>query len=293
ILYPGTNPSLSIKSELISSKLLSKLITDQEYYIELYVSISDEYNLYGLSINNISAVFTTESIEGLSNKKVEEIIKNSKTRFDNKSINISIKNEWIKISGNFTAKGGEQYMTIGNFDLLNDIIYVRTDGESKKIIVPDYKRFYFYIDEIKVVPIDENDNEIKWRKDSVEITCNFEKNKPYQINNIHFETGSSLLQVSSFIALDSLFNQQNRSTSAEDSIIISGHTDSEGDEEDNLKLSEARAKVVADYLITKGFERERIKYIGFGSSQSIATNETNEGREQNRRVEFIIKTKKD
>lgn len=283
-------------SEYISTILNSKLIKNQKYYIEFYVYISHTHNLHGLfSINNISAVFTTDSIEGLNSKKNEEIIKKSQTRFDNTSINISIKNKWIKISGNFTAKGGEQYMTIGNFDLLENMVYVRTDGKSKKIKLDklsDVKRLYFYIDEIKVVPIDSNGNEIKWKKDSVEITNHFVKNKSYQINNIHFETGSSTIKNESYQELDNLFEQLKKIISPTDTIVISGHTDDIGKEEDNLKLSENRAKAVAEYLIKKGLQKENIKFVGYGSSKPIADNETGQGREQNRRVELFIKKNK-
>ena len=71
-------------------------------------------------------------------------------------------------------------------------------------------------------------------------------------------------------------------------IEISGHTDNSGNEANNLRLSGARAKSVADYLIGKGINKERIKIKGYGSSQPIAENKSEEGRAKNRRVEFKI-----
>ena len=74
-------------------------------------------------------------------------------------------------------------------------------------------------------------------------------------------------------------------------IEISGHTDSEGPEEFNQKLSEGRAKAVVDYLVEKGIENIRLSYIGYGENKPIDTNNTDIGRAQNRRVEFKLKKK--
>lgn len=71
-------------------------------------------------------------------------------------------------------------------------------------------------------------------------------------------------------------------------VRIAGHTDSMGSDEYNQRLSEARAKSVYDYLIQKGIPAERLSYIGYGESKPIDTNETEEGRQNNRRVELEI-----
>lgn len=65
---------------------------------------------------------------------------------------------------------------------------------------------------------------------------------------------------------------------------VEGHTDSEGDEDYNIRLSERRAKAAADYLEAKGIAPGRIKVVGMGESMPIADNATEEGRAQNRRV---------
>jgi len=69
------------------------------------------------------------------------------------------------------------------------------------------------------------------------------------------------------------------------SIHIEGHTDSIGTEEYNLQLSRKRAESVRNYLVSKGISPERITIFGFGASMPIATNQTEEGRALNRRVE--------
>lgn len=70
--------------------------------------------------------------------------------------------------------------------------------------------------------------------------------------------------------------------------VIEGHTDSEGDEAYNLKLSRARATAVRDALVEAGVEDTRISTDGFGESLPVASNESEAGRQKNRRVEIIF-----
>ena len=71
-------------------------------------------------------------------------------------------------------------------------------------------------------------------------------------------------------------------------ILLEGHTDSTGSQEYNLELSEKRAKSVANFLATRNVNPARFTIMGYGESQPIASNETKEGRSQNRRVEVAI-----
>ncbi len=72
-------------------------------------------------------------------------------------------------------------------------------------------------------------------------------------------------------------------------IVVAGHTDSQGSETYNQSLSENRAKSVAEYLVTKGVTGSRITTMGYGESQPVANNDSADGRQQNRRVEIIIR----
>ena len=72
------------------------------------------------------------------------------------------------------------------------------------------------------------------------------------------------------------------------SVEIGGHTDSVGSDSYNQKLSEQRAKAVHDYIVSQGVDKSRLSYKGYGESEPIATNETEAGRQRNRRVELKI-----
>ncbi|MDP3584030.1 MAG: OmpA family protein [Thiobacillus sp.] len=72
-------------------------------------------------------------------------------------------------------------------------------------------------------------------------------------------------------------------------IEVAGHTDSRGSDEYNMALSQRRADAVRNHLIKKGIEADRLTAVGYGESQPVADNATDEGRFKNRRVELIQK----
>ena len=71
-------------------------------------------------------------------------------------------------------------------------------------------------------------------------------------------------------------------------IQLNGHTDNVGSPQDNLKLSQNRAQSVVDYLIKNKISASRLRSKGFGETQPIDSNETKEGRQNNRRTEFLV-----
>ncbi len=106
------------------------------------------------------------------------------------------------------------------------------------------------------------------------------------LENIYFETNKATLKPESFDQLNQVvkFLENNESVRLE----ISGHTDNIGSLKYNTKLSEERAKAVVDYLISKGIDASRLESKGYAFNQPIAPNNTTEGREKNRRVEFKV-----
>ena len=103
---------------------------------------------------------------------------------------------------------------------------------------------------------------------------------------ILFATNSSTLNPSSQDALTKF--STSLKNNKETNVVISGHTDNTGNDAINDPLSERRAESVANYLKSKGVSGKRLTTVGSGSRQPVATNETSEGRQQNRRVEVVI-----
>jgi outer membrane protein OmpA-like peptidoglycan-associated protein len=104
---------------------------------------------------------------------------------------------------------------------------------------------------------------------------------------ILFDTNSASLAPGGYDRLRSL--AQTFSNYPKQRLIIKGHTDSQGEDRYNQKLSEERAETVRNFLVSEGVQSARVSAIGFGSKMPVATNATAEGRQQNRRVEIEIR----
>lgn len=109
------------------------------------------------------------------------------------------------------------------------------------------------------------------------------------LNNIFYDFDKSSLRTESMAELDKLTELMKDNPSL--TIEISSYTDNKGSDEYNLKLSQARAQSVVDYLIGKGTDTKRMTAKGYGEGSPRATNDTDEGRQQNRRTEFKILSK--
>jgi outer membrane protein OmpA-like peptidoglycan-associated protein len=140
-------------------------------------------------------------------------------------------------------------------------------------------------------------NEVKSKNDPYVLEIKLQKlgsgsegkpGKPIILRNIFFDTGSSTLRDESTYELQKLIDFLNVNDTT--MIRINGHTDNVGKTEDNLKLSIDRAKSVYDYLINKGILPTRLSFKGYGETNPLTGNDTEEDRQQNRRIEFEITT---
>lgn len=106
------------------------------------------------------------------------------------------------------------------------------------------------------------------------------------LRNVFYDTNSAILKRESLVELDLLTEVLTENPLLR--LEIGGHTDNVGNEAYNLKLSKDRAQSVYDYLIFKGIDRERLTYKGYGMTEPVESNDTEQGRAQNRRTEVKI-----
>jgi OOP family OmpA-OmpF porin len=104
---------------------------------------------------------------------------------------------------------------------------------------------------------------------------------------IRFPSAQSTIEPDSAGLLDRLIETAMRCPTAR--IEIAGHTDADGEDGFNQALSEKRAQAVMDYLVKAGLPADRFTAVGYGSTQPIAANDTDEGKAQNRRIEFVVR----
>ncbi|MBD78805.1 MAG: hypothetical protein CL840_07785 [Crocinitomicaceae bacterium] len=107
-----------------------------------------------------------------------------------------------------------------------------------------------------------------------------------QLNNIYFETGKAVLLNKSRTELNKLYQLMVKNPTL--NIELGGHTDNVGSDETNLTLSQKRVDAVKTYLVKKGIPSSRMTGVGYGESKPKASNDSAQGRKQNRRVEFTV-----
>ncbi len=264
--------------EYIQTKFVKKLSKGKKYSIQFYLSLAD-YSKY--QVQTISAYFSKNKVDGKNGIN----LLNLKPQVTNEIFTLNDTCKWFLFSGTYTANGSEEYLVVGSFKIdgyKNDNSEPPNQFKNKKHLQAwsNYNLAYYYVDDVSLTELIE---------DSVQNELDPKIGEAILLNNIFFEVDKSELLPKSSFELNKLV--QYLKDNPETTIEIDGHTDSIGNEEHNKNLSKARAKAVADYLTQKGIDKTRITYNGYGSSKPIITNDTDAGRQQNRRVEFIISKK--
>jgi len=173
----------------------------------------------------------------------------------------------------------------------NEIIEYRVVTDSNgdySISLPRIPKFQYRVSKPNYLQIS---GEIDIPEEQQSITKNFrlsklEKEAVFELENVEFEFDKAVLTPMSLEILKPVLATMKENETLE--IELSGHTDNIGSKQYNQKLSEARAKAVADYLIKNGIDSKRIKTVGYGFDKPIASNSTPEGRQRNRRTEMKI-----
>ena len=160
---------------------------------------------------------------------------------------------------------------------------IQLDAASEFTVVGKKSSYLSNIEKVSTIGLNRSTTlYLKLELNVQEVTAS----KNIVLNNINFESGKTLLNVLSSNDLERLvlFLRDNPSLKLE----IQGHTDNSGTVTGNNKLSQARANSIVAFLIGKGIDKNRLIAKGFGSSVPIASNDTPEGKAQNRRVEMKL-----
>jgi len=184
---------------------------------------------------------------------------------------------WVLVED---INSGELIATAKSNSASGEYLVVLPSGRNYSVSA-NKEGFFFYSNKFEV-PTSAKYQEIK--KDIA--LKPIEKGARVVINNIFFETGEATLTLESYIELGKAADLLK--TNPKMVVEIGGHTDNVGSDEANMKLSHDRAKSVRDYLVKAGIASERLQAKGYGETQPVASNETEEGRQVNRRTEFVI-----
>jgi len=282
-----TYPYSPAYSEHITGTLEFPLEKGKTYCLKMYYSLAQNS---GITTNSTGVYFSTEKPEFSENDNIYPFQPQIIMHHDS-VLNSSA--GWHLLSASYTAQGGEKFITIGN--------YVST---AKSLAIPhkpevlnDTRFFaYYYVDNVSLVEV--KDVECPFQTPFVSTiekvselnhpndpdTPVFEAGNIYTLKNVYFDFEKAQLRPESYDELNLLivFLKENMNIH----IKISGHTDNMGRDSFNKLLSEARAKAVFEYLYEGGISIHRMNYSGMGSKVTVADNDTEYGRQQNRRVEI-------
>lgn len=270
-LYGCTNGKPHCR-EYVEIQLSEPLVPGQTYLVEFWTSHLPR----SLQINNLGVYFSEKRIE----RQSDELI-SVKPQYHAKDLVATPKDKWVKLSGTFQAANEAEYLLIGNF-------FEDKDTKTEAYRDDCFNYAYYYIDDVVVkkippflaVPVKPDD-----------ITRQpLEEGKAIQLKDIYFEFDKHELMPRSFVELNKLL--QILRDNPKMVIEIVGHTDNIGRPEYNKYLSRKRAKSVVTFLMENKISPARLRYRGVGEVKPIASNSTEEGRFQNRRVEFVIVKRK-
>ncbi len=263
--------------EYMHVKLLETLEKGVTYHFKMYIRLLEAENVT-VTVKQLGAYFSDIEFKVGMEFSEDGLVDTTYNK------GISGTQNWILIQGDYTAKGNENYVIIGNFRTKMKDDFVKKNKWS----LFAFSEAYYYLDDISLTKKNvEND----FSKDDKEggivnwIPNAFNGGQTFEIRNLYFETGTSKLLETSYPALDELAKAFGNHPLA--AIQINGHMDKFGNEEEERKISKERAKAIYDYLKTKGVTNP-MTFKGFGSSQPIAPNDSEEYKAKNRRVEVSI-----
>lgn len=296
--YCGIYCSKTDYREYLQTQLRQPLHPNRRYRLSFYVSLS-EYSPH--KVATLGGLFTRERVADtvfsvLMDKQLRVVGNHVRqtiaTYYEPQVVNpvdriLDDTEQWTLISGEFTAEGGERFLTIGNFFPATTSNLVEIPGEH---LLPGA---YYYIDDLSLVCLDCHDTTktppISQPEPTQADVTDYDVGTTFVLRDLYFDFDKSNLLQQSYNELVKLIELLNRHPKMK--IEISGHTDNRGTSEYNQRLSEDRARAVTNYLIDHGIDGRRLTYAGYGKSRPVTTNDTEEGRQTNRRVEVKILSK--
>jgi len=247
-------------------KLLKPLEIGTEYYVEYWISMPTYYSKNKPVPTNLNDHFGLYFTKDIYNG--DKRILTAKPQVGSTSNNVARPVKWTKMTGKFTATEAATHLYIGQF---------LDESDAGKIA-----KGYFFIDDVFVEAftnsaVDYTPSRYYSIKGST---------ASVNIDNIYFETDKYELLPNSYNELDNLVKILNKNPTLK--IEIQGHTDDVGSAEHNQELSFNRAKTVYDYINNSGINADRLSFEGYGITKQIASNESETGRQKNRRVDFVV-----
>lgn len=263
--------------EYLQGELAEPLKPGEKYIVEFYFKLAN-YSMY--AINRMGLALSNEQVD-VTHDRIIDILPVLSIERDTSMTELT--GSWEHARMEYVAKGGERYVVIGNFFTNQQTKATRLPfrhGLSQMLSTASY----YYIDDVLVMNADSSRHAVK-PAETVKLNNEvIELNRDYTLKDIKFEFDSYVIHPSSNDELNNVVAYLK--AHPEVAIRLSGHTDFKGTDEYNLTLSRNRTKSIAEFLVTKGVEPDRIVSYGFGKSRPLSLEKTEDAAKVNRRVEL-------
>jgi outer membrane protein OmpA-like peptidoglycan-associated protein len=252
------------------TKFVSPLSAGKRYRLSIDIRAMDQSN------------YLSDLLVGLKekNRNLDSCLYNLQLVLPDSICNEAIYERWITLETEFIAQGKEEELVIagGSPTDYNKII----SSDPEKYQLRRYQgpaRLKYYVDNIDLSPMEDSLPVQSINKPDI-----LKSGKSLILDNIYFDFDKYELLPASFPELDSLAGYLLLNPDLH--LRISGHTDNFGSDAYNEVLSLKRAESVAEYLTNKGIGKDKLSAVGFGDKLPVGSNDTEEGRRKNRRIEI-------
>ena len=273
--------------EYIQATLSGTLIAGEQYELSFYISLAERSDFaireFGVLLSDNPLKFETK--KNLSRKvrysapgNQYHFIRIPDTEFYRDT------EDWVEVRTVFTARGNEKYMTLGNFE--NNAATLKTKRKRQA-----RQGAYYYLDLVSLI----GPGGTKATVDAVvgehlePLEKKYTLDAEHTFKNVLFEFDEYLLSGAARKEIEQVYSYLKKNPDYH--ISLQGHTDNVGTLAYNQGLSENRSRGVARYLIELGLSASRVSWEGKGGAYPVASNESESGRQLNRRVVFVLSRK--
>lgn len=262
--------------EYLQAELGATLEPGTTYQVSFYVSLAERSDF---AIKEFGVLFSNAPLQLSTKKELSKKLLYQQRENDYNYLEIGYSNfysdtkDWVPVHTQFTAKGTERFLLMGNFKDNRRTRLFKTRKNARQ-------GAYYYVDMFEVKALEKEAASDRPTPKRIELgKTHIFKDVLFSFDGaeLTLKAEGELRDIYGYLAADGRLH-----------ITLRGHTDAIGSEKYNRSLSDKRAKAVADYLIGLGLPEHRIRYGGHGGKNPIASNRTPEGRQRNRRVEFVI-----
>lgn len=249
--------------EYLTAEFIAPLKKGESYKISFMVNLAENVEF---AVNEFDVLLTKKLFKMDTSRNLDLFYIKSSLSTNYKRIIesdfVADSDNWTKVSTTITAKGGERFLTLGNF---------RTNSGTKKLVArkATRKSSYYYVDMV-----------------TVESADSYKLEELYVIDDLNFDFNETAVKIDYNKQLKGLITYLKANPKLK--VYLYGHTDTKGSLKYNEDLSQKRAEIVANFLVKSGLSKSRVAWKGFGFRKPIVENDKEDLQFKNRRVEFLL-----